>query len=99
MDPVMRHAQAGARDRAVQKLRDMTLAIAILATGGVGVIAWLSAAGIPGSNVFSSLSTAVAAQEDDQPTSSDDGIFQAAPPTTVQQAPAFAVTGGSHPKP
>ncbi len=94
----MRQAQAGARDRAAQKLRDMTFAIAVVAAGGVGVVAWLSAAAIPGSNVFSGLTTAVAAQEDGQPTSSDDGFFQAAP-VTVQPGPAIAVTGGSHPKP
>jgi hypothetical protein len=39
---------AGARDVAVRNLRDLTIAIAIIATAGVGLAAWVSAATIPG---------------------------------------------------
>jgi hypothetical protein len=39
---------AGARDAAVRNLRDLTIAIAIIAAAGVGLAAWVSAATIPG---------------------------------------------------
>jgi hypothetical protein len=39
---------AGARDVAVRNLRDLTIAIAIIAAAGVGLAAWVSAATIPG---------------------------------------------------
>jgi hypothetical protein len=99
VDNTMRQTQmTRARDLAVRKLRDITIAVAVVATGAVGVIAWLSATGIPGSAVISGLASTVATQDDGQLISSDDGFVQAAP-ATAQSAPAVAVSGGSHPKP
>ena len=39
---------AGARDVAVRNLRDLTIAIGVIAAAGVGLAAWVSAATIPG---------------------------------------------------
>ena len=36
------------RDDAVQKLRDLTIAVAIAALGAVGLLAWISSATFPG---------------------------------------------------
>jgi hypothetical protein len=36
------------RDDAVQRLRDLTIAVAIAALGAVGLLAWISAATFPG---------------------------------------------------
>jgi hypothetical protein len=40
--------KARQRDDAVQRLRDLTIAVAIAALGAVGVLAWISAATFPG---------------------------------------------------
>jgi hypothetical protein len=99
MDDLRRLTQmTAARDLAVRKLRDITFAVAVVAAGGVGVIAWLSAAGMPGAAVISGLASTLVTQDDGQLISSDDGFVQAAP-ATAQSAPAVAVSGGSHPKP
>jgi hypothetical protein len=36
------------RDDAVQRLRDLTIAVAVAALGAVGLLAWISAATFPG---------------------------------------------------
>jgi hypothetical protein len=40
--------KATQRDDAVQRLRDLTIAVAIAAVGAVGLLAWISAATVPG---------------------------------------------------
>jgi hypothetical protein len=87
---------AVARDNAVQKLRDMTIAVAVVAAAGVGVIAWLSAVTIPGSTATGGLTFGTTTVDDGQPISIDDGFTQA-PPTRTRSGPGVAVSGGSHP--
>jgi hypothetical protein len=84
----------GVREIAFQKLRDLTIAIAIAAAASVGVIAWVSAATIPGTTTSSDLSGNVAAGVDDQP-STDGGAFVQAPTGRRQPGPGVAVSGGS----
>ena len=93
-------AKAVTRDDAMQRLRDLTLAVAIAALGALGVFAWLSAATIPGS----------VSSVDQQPPSTDDSSSAGAPsddsssgqlPAAFAPAPApsgsgFVVSGGSH---
>jgi hypothetical protein len=87
---------AQVRDVAVQKLRDLTIAVAIVAAAGVGAIAWISAATIPGSNGLAGLVANPITDRRDRSFSDDDG-FNQAPPTRAQSGPAVAVSGGSHP--
>lgn len=87
---------AVARDNAVQKLRDLTIAVAVVAAAGVGVIAWLSAVTIPGSTSTGGLTVGTTTVNDNQPISIDDGFTQA-PPTRTRSGPGVAVSGGSHP--
>lgn len=88
---------AGARDVAVQKLRDMTIAVAVVAAAGVGVIAWISAATIPGSTGTSSLIGNTTTRLDDGRRNSRDDGFAQAPPAQSQTGSGVAVSGGSHP--
>jgi hypothetical protein len=87
---------AVARDNAVQKLRDLTIAVAVVAAAGVGVIAWLSAVTIPGSTSTGGLTVGTTTVDGGQPISIDDGFTQA-PPTRTRSGPGVAVSGGSHP--
>ena len=82
------------RESALQKLRDMTIAIAIAAAASVGVIAWVSAATIPGSTAASASSGTTPGEVDDQPSTSGGGFVQA-PPRKAGFGPGVAVTGGS----
>ena len=85
---------AGARDGAVRNLRDLTIAIAIAATAGVGLTAWVSAATIPGKTTTPGV-TGAAAGTSDQPISSADQGFAQARPGTAQFGSGVAVSGGS----
>jgi hypothetical protein len=81
------------RDVAVRKLRDVTVAVALAATAGMGLIAWVSAETIPGtapSGPTGSTSTAV----DEQPTLNDGGGFVQKQPR-YSFGPGVAVSGGS----
>jgi hypothetical protein len=82
------------RDIAFQKLRDLTVAIAIAAAASVGVIAWVSAATIPGTTTGSDLSGNVTTGVDEQPSTSGGGFVQA-PTGKRQPGPGVAVSGGS----
>jgi hypothetical protein len=83
------------RDTAVQKLRDLTIAVALVSTAAVVLIAWVSAATIPGAGGQGQ--TGNAANTDDQPfTGNDDGFIQGPPPATTGNGPGIVVTGGSH---
>jgi len=99
---------AGERDVAVQKLRDLTAAVAVAAAAGVGVIAWVSWATIPGSTGTSSSTGAPALADtsgatvipqtggdDDQPISQNGGGLAQAPPTRTQPGQGVVVSGGS----
>jgi hypothetical protein len=81
------------RNVAAQKLRDVTIAIAVASAAAVGVIAWVSAATIPGSTGSSGL-TGNAATGIDAEQSGDDGFVQA-PPRKSNFGPGVAVSGGS----
>jgi hypothetical protein len=83
------------RDTAVRKLRDVTLAIAVAAAAGVGVIGWVSAATIPGSNVGQGPSGNAATGVDDQPINAGGDGFAQAPRGSAQLGPGVAVSGGS----
>ena len=89
---------AGARDTAVRNLRDLTIAIAIIAAAGVGLAAWVSAATIPGST-GNSRSNASSTSDTNSPpvAATDDGFGQQAPqaPVTAPLGSAVGVTGGS----
>jgi hypothetical protein len=93
--PVRQDHMAGARDVALQKLHDVTIAIAIAATAAVGLTAWVSAATIPGTPGTASLTGNAATVPNSQPVTSGDDGFTQAPPSTRQFGPAAAVTGGS----
>jgi hypothetical protein len=87
---------AGVRDLAIRKLRDVTVAVAIAGAAGVGAIAWVSAATIPGSSDASALPANIPTSVDDQqPSSSGDGFTQGGP-VARQGGPGIAVSGGSH---
>ena len=84
------------RDTAVQKLRDLTIAVALAAAAAVALIAWVSAATIPGT-ANAAGQTGNAANGAGHPvTGSDDGFNQGPPPGTNGYGPGIAVTGGSH---
>jgi hypothetical protein len=85
-----------ARDLAVQKLRDLTIAIAVAAAAAVGVFAWLSWATLPGSSGASGLTGNATTGTDNQPTFTGDDDFRQAPAARSQPGPAIAVSGGSH---
>jgi hypothetical protein len=87
---------AGVRDLAVRKLRDVTIAVAIAAAAGVALIAWVSAATIPGSTGSASGTGNAATGVDGQPISAGDDGFAQAPPPTTQPGSGVAVSGGSH---
>jgi hypothetical protein len=82
------------RDVAFQKLRDVTIAIAIAAAAGVGLIAWVSAATIPGSTAGSDNIGGATAGVDDRQSTSGSGFVQA-PPRKARLGPGVAVSGGS----
>jgi hypothetical protein len=85
---------AGARDTAVRNLRDLTIAIAIAATAGVGLAAWVSAATIPGSTGTPASTGSPTTDTTALPIASTDESFGQAPAIS-QVGSAVAVTGGS----
>ena len=100
MNPVTGQTHiVGARDIAVQKLRDLTIAAALVAAAGVGVFAWISASTNPGSTGTSSLTGNAARERNRQSFSeTDDGFGVAqAPPARTRVGPGVAASGGSHP--
>jgi hypothetical protein len=86
------------RDTAVQKLRDLTIAVALVAAAGVALIAWISAATIPGS--ASTQTGTTPATGGGQPVSqTDDGFGQGydqGQPVASRPGPGIVVSGGSH---
>lgn len=82
------------RDIAFQKLRDLTIAVAVAAAACVGLIAWVSAATIRGTATSAGLSGNAATGVDDQPSTSGGGFVQA-PPRKAGFGPGVAVSGGS----
>ena len=89
------------RDTAVQKLRDLTIAVALAAAAAVALIAWVSAATIPGTANASGQTGNAAnggqpvAQNNDGAFSSDDGINPGRPARNGN-GPGIVVSGGSH---
>ena len=86
---------AGARDSGVRNLRDLTIAIAIAATAGVGLTAWVSAATIPGTTGTPAGNTEASAGTADQPKTSGTLGFVQARPGNAQFGSGVAVSGGS----
>ncbi len=91
-------AKAATRDDAMQRLRNLTMAVAIAACGALGVFAWLSATTIPGSastvlQPSTDDSTLVNAQPGDDGSSRQPAAFAPAP---AHSGSGFVVTGGSH---
>jgi hypothetical protein len=84
---------AGARDVAVRNLRDLTIAIAIIAAAGVGLAAWVSAATIPGNTSPAASSGGASTGAAGDSYTVDPGNGQA----PVSSPPGFAVvvSGGS----
>ena len=83
------------RDVAIRKLHDLTIAVAIAAAAGVGVIAWVSAVTIPGSTAPAGLTGNAATTVEEQPISSSDDGFTQVPPRQNGYGPGVAVSGGS----
>ena len=85
------------RDNAVQKLRDLTMAVAVAAAAAVGIIAWVSAATIPGTAGASVQSGNPVNEGGQSFTGNDDGFNQGPVQGTTGNGPGIVVTGGSHP--
>jgi hypothetical protein len=83
------------RDTAVQKLRDLTIAVALASAAAVALIAWVSAATIPGGTPGK---TGTANTGGGQPASENDNGFNQGPqPGGITGfGPGIAVSGGSH---
>jgi hypothetical protein len=93
MDVAKRQARlAGARDVAVRNLRDLTIAIAIIAAAGVGLAAWVSAATIPGNTSPAPSSGNASAGTANDSYTVDPGNGQA---FSSQPGSGVAVSGGS----
>jgi hypothetical protein len=84
---------AGARDIAVRNLRDLTIAIAIIAAAGVGLAAWVSAATIPGNTSPAGSSGNATTGATGDSFTADPGTRQAA--SGSQPDSAVVVSGGS----
>jgi hypothetical protein len=82
------------RDTAVQRLRDLTIAVALASAAAVALIAWVSAATIPGT---ADASAQTGTDGGGQPVSGNDDGFSQGPPVggTSGYGPGIAVTGGS----
>lgn len=90
-------AKAATRDDAMQRLRDLTFAVAIAACGALGVFAWLSANTIPGS----ANASIQPATDDSQFANVQGGDDSNRQPTVFAPAPSqggsgVVVSGGSH---
>jgi len=83
------------RDTAVQKLRDLTIAVALAATAAVALIAWLGAATIPGVADAAGKTGNTANGGGQAVTGSDDGFNQGLVGSTGY-GPGIVATGGSH---
>ena len=89
------------RDTAVQKLHDLTVAVALVSAAAVAVIAWVSATTIPGN--VTGQAGAVTTGGGQPVSQGDDGFNQGQPgtdqgqPITTRPGPGIVVTGGSHP--
>ena len=83
------------RDTAVQKLRDLTIAVVLASAAAVALIAWVSAATIPGTAAAAGQTGT--ASGGGQPVSGNDDGFSQGPPRggTSGYGPGIAVTGGS----
>jgi hypothetical protein len=84
---------AGARDVAVRNLRDLTIAIAIIAAAGVGLAAWVSAATIPGNTSPSGSSGNASTGAASDSFAGNPGNGQSA--VSIQPGSAVVVSGGS----
>ena len=87
------------RDVAVQKLRDLTFAVALVSAAAVGVIAWVSAATIPGTaSAQGQTGNATNTDNSGLPvTGGDDGFNQRPPQNTgIGNGSGIVVSGGSH---
>ncbi|HVC74997.1 MAG TPA: hypothetical protein VND96_00610 [Candidatus Micrarchaeaceae archaeon] len=88
-----------ARDLAVQKLRDLTFAVALISAAAVGVIAWVSAATIPGTaSAQGQAGNTTNTDNSGLPvTGGDDGFYQRPSQNTgIGSGPGIVVSGGSH---
>jgi hypothetical protein len=86
------------RDLGVQKLRDLTIAVAVASAAGVALIAWMSAATIPGTASAVQAGNTTTTDNSGVPvTGGDDGFNQRPPRNTgTGNGPGIVVSGGSH---
>jgi hypothetical protein len=84
------------RDTAVQKLRDLTIAVALASAAAVALIAWVSAATIPGTAGLQGQTGNTETGGGQPVREDDDGFNQGPPPATTGPGPGIVVTGGSH---
>ncbi|HXC78732.1 MAG TPA: hypothetical protein VNU19_16985 [Candidatus Acidoferrum sp.] len=101
MPTVRRPAEmAMVRDLGVQKLRDLTIAVALASAAAVALIAWVSAATIPGTaSTQGQAGNTTTTDNSGLPfTGGDDGFNQRPPRNTgIGSGPGIVVSGGSHP--
>ncbi len=96
MPTVRRMAEmAVVRDTAIQKLRGLTIAVALASAAAVAFIAWVSAATIPGTTDASG-QIGSALNSGGQPVTGNDDGFNQGLPGRSGYGPGIAVTGGSH---
>jgi hypothetical protein len=86
------------RDLGVQKLRDLTIAVALASAAAVALIAWVSAATIPGTASVSQTGNTTTDNSGVPVSGGDDGFNQRPPRNTgIGSGPGIVVSGGSHP--
>lgn len=97
MDLATRQAvKAIERDGAVQRLRDLTIALAIAALGAVGLLAWVSAATIPGQAGSAQPTGGAPSTGTATTNSTGDDLQQASAIAPAGSGSGLAVSGGSH---
>ena len=93
----LQSAKAADRDDAMQRLRDLTIAVSIAALGAAGLFAWISAATIPGQAGTGQASGQSPSGASDFQTSSSGNDFETASGFgTAANGSGRVVSGGSH---
>jgi len=98
METTARKARVIARDDAMQTLNRLTTGVAVGAIAGVGVLAVVSAATIPGTSTASQI-TSSSSSSTDTSTSSSSSIYSPFQPSSgvgSSSGTGIVVSGGSH---
>ena len=84
------------RDDAVQRLRDLTIAVAIAALGAVGLLAWISAATFPGQAGSTQPGGQVTSSGSANASNASGDDLQPASAAPAGSGSGLAVSGASH---